>query len=293
MQPLDDVLDSLFDNLGGSFGEVEYRGAFGHPQHMPNTSGVRVYFGNPRPEQPIVINGDGSACELVADELLIAMQQLDGWLTRIDVALDLPPSDQARRRLMQMRREWRRGKVRTMIEPTSHQSHQDDGPDQGWTEVFGGKQSGHMLRVYDRRGPLRLEHQFRPVREVGAALPEMLQKLGAPGLWRRLARNLNFPMPWYQELLNGETCEWDSIRPDETDLQAAIDAVRRQLGVTLFGLGLAGITLEDLSVEPEKPRGEILCKFNRWSKQAENLGLDGTKLKEFVKCKSKSRRVRI
>lgn len=290
------VLDIMVDEMGGAFGEVEWRGGFNQPARFVHDSGASVHFGSERPDQPIVVNATGEVCEKagVVDSLVRASSKLDAWLTRLDPALDLEPTNLARRRLMQMHRAWMRGTVVTRMAPGSHRTHRDEAEGQGVTMEFGAQGGGLLLRAYDRRGPLRLEWELRPGnRDLGRQTRRQLEEVGAPGLWRRCARAAIFPMDWYKQLLVGDVADWHAPAEPAPGFAAAIDQVRESLGVQLFALKVAGIKLDDLVVEPERPRGEVLRKFKAWAPEATAMGYDGAALEEMVRCKSKSRRVRL
>lgn len=288
-QACEDVLDAL----GGSCSEVEYRGGYGHPQRVIHESGAEVYFGSRREDQPVCVNAPGEVCEGAADDLVKVSRQLEGRPTRIDLAVDLEPPELARRRIREMHRAWMRGKVRTNLAPGSHQMHKDEGEGQGVTAVFGRRKSGFLMRAYDRRGPLRIEQEWHPHKDIREVVPELLMEKGPGSVWRRLAQEVVFPMEWYQELLVGPAVEWERGEDEETKLGAYIESLRAQHGVGLWMLLELGVKLGDLATEPERPMGRMLQKGARWAREAEALGLDGTELKRVIDLKAKGRRVKL
>lgn len=285
--------DRVMDALGGGFSQVEKRGGFGHPMRYVHESGAEVYCGSDREDQPVVVNCPGEVCEGWAAQAVGWSMALAAAVTRIDVAVDLGPAEVARRRLVEMVRAWKRGQVKTAMARTSHDLHKSDAVDGGWTAYFGGKQSAMRLRAYDRRGPLRLEWQFRPERDVGVLIPEVVSRHGVAAVWRACAQSTVFPMVWYRELLEGPTADWKPAVEEASELAEVLESIREQMGVTLWGLKLLGLSLDDLAVEPEKPRGRVFVKMTRWTEQAAAMGYDGEALKRELRCKLKSRRVRV
>ena len=268
--------------------EPRTAGAFGQPRSLTHESGARVFFGSPRPEQPVVVNVPGEVCDDWSKEATTWARDLHATVTRLDLAADLGPSDKARGRLLQMRRAWLRRQVETRMAPTSHQFLKDEGPDQGCTCYFGGKTSDLQLRAYDRRGPLRLEFQFRPDRQVGRVLPGIIESQGVASMWRSLAYACVFPMDWYQALLKGRTLELRREVREATALEESIEQFRQQLGSTIWAYQQLGITLADLARAPEAPmRGDLAVKLLRWAKEGSSLGYDGAKLAAEVKCRLK------
>lgn len=283
-------VEGVLDALGGRFAGDQGKGGFGHPSSFLHESGAAVFHGSKRDDQPVVVNVPGETCESWSGEMLQAAMQLRGVVTRIDVALDLEPAARARRRLVEMRRAWKRGLVKTSMAKTSHTWYASEGEGEGCTAYFGGSTSKCRLRAYDRRGPLRLEWQFRPEKQVGSFLPGHLLDKGPIGLWRTLGQSAVFPMSWYRELLEGDSIQFIKGDKIESSLREAIEQFRTQMGTTLWALRLLG-ALDDLCVEPEKPRGEVLRKLSRWSKEASGEGYNNKALERELSCKSKSRRV--
>jgi len=262
----------------GDLGPPETPGAFGQPSFRCHESGTRVYCGSPRSTQPIVINAGGEVCEGWWKQLAEWTDTLGAWVTRYDLANDIEPAGEARRRLRQMDSAFRRGKCDTRI--MSRHLHQSD---DGWTLYLGGKSSPLMMRAYDQRGPLRIEMQHRPAdRDVAESIPARLLKRGAAQCWRNLAQAITFPMAWYKDLLGGEV----EILPSEVRTTAALDDVveqlRQQWGGTFWALEQLGLTLGDLKDPPIALRGSKAAKFKSWAAAADVRGYDGAKLRREV-----------
>jgi hypothetical protein len=262
----------------GDLGPAETPGGFGQPTFRCHESGTRVYCGSERADQPIVINAGGEVCEGWWQHLARCTDDLGGWVTRWDMASDVEPPSEARRRLRQMDSAFRRGKCDTALR--ARHLHQSD---DGWTLYLGGKSSPLMMRAYDQRGPLRIEMQYRPAsRDVGESLASRLLKRGPAYCWRMHAQAAVFPMGWYRDLLDGDA----EILPSEERTTAALDDVvqqlRKQWGSTLWALDLLGMTLKDLQHPPAALRGSKAAKFKAWAAGAEKLGYDPVKLLKEV-----------
>lgn len=282
---VDQVLDSITGVSGGDFGPVEPRGAYNQPTRYLHTSGAAVYFGSQVQGQPIVVDVPGEACEqLAADDLSTWAGNLGGRVTRCDVAADLEPAGEARARLLELRDTFRRGLCDTRIPHTSTRFYESDQPGEGCTLYVGSMQSECMLRAYDRRGPLRLEWQWKPQeRIVRACVGEALERYGAAGIWRKLGDRCVWPLPWYRELMAGR-CAEIATAPTRPDVLAkTIAAIRDQLGPTIAGLRLLGLTIDDLAKMPGKPNAEQVRKFEAFCEQAPELGYDPRRLRAEVK----------
>ena len=279
------------DAMGGCFSDTERRGGFGNPLKVTHESGARVFFGAPpeRP-QPVVVDASGEVCETWADQLIGWSHVLGGAITRVDLAVDLKPDELARRRMLEMKRAWVREKVDTLMRVDSLEEHKNK---DGLTFYFGGRTAELRLRTYDQRGPLRLEFQWRPEKEVGRFVPKMITSGGGvTPVWRALASRVRFPMRWYQELLEGDVAAVSpAVQPGETELAKFIDQLMVQYGPSLWALQQIGFDLGNLAVAPEKPKGEVVAKFMRWAEEAPSVGYDGEKLKAEVRwLVSKSKR---
>lgn len=279
-------VEDVLDRIGGAHSRVEPVGGYGHPRSICHESGARVYFGSPRQEQPVCVNAPGEVCEGWAGELVTWAEDLAGVVTRNDLAVDLEPAEDARKRMVELRQAWKRRQVETAIR--TFEEHRND---EGWTWYFGGKSANLRLRVYDRRGPLRLEFQWRPDREIGRQIPEMIARRGTATVWRSLAKGIQFPrVSWYQELVNGEAVELAPAVRDESLLAKVIEQMQLQFGTSLWAFQQLGIGIEELATPPENIRGDTAAKFLRWADDAKDLGYDGGKLRAEVKCRLKSRR---
>jgi hypothetical protein len=262
----------------GDLGPPEAPGAFGQPTFRCHESGTRVYCGSERSSQPIVINAPGEVCEGWWKQLAGWTDDLGAWVTRYDLANDIEPAGEARRRLRQMDSAFRRGKCETGLR--ARHLHQSD---DGWTLYLGGKSSPLMMRAYDQRGPLRIEMQHRPMdRDVGECVPGRLLRRGVGSCWRTLAQTVAFPMTWYRELIEGEA----EILPNEMRTEAALEDVveqlRKQWGGTFWALQQLGLTLGELMSVPVSLRGSKAAKFRSWAAAAEALGYDSGKLRREV-----------
>src|SRR5947209_1531101 len=182
-----------------SWSKPQSPGGFGHPMKRVHETGAMLYVGNNAETQPVVLNASGTVCESWASELMDWTFELNGWATRLDLAVDVGPADQARRRLMQLRRDYRAGRVMTTMRRDSVEYVHSDGETGGDTLYLGGKYSDLRLRCYDVRGPLRLEWQYRPAgREVGQIVVENVRAKGPFAMWRGITRQrLMFKHDWY------------------------------------------------------------------------------------------------
>jgi hypothetical protein len=160
---------------------------------------------------------------------------------------------------------------------------QDDKPGGGCTCYFGSRASDAFLRMYDRRGPLRLEWQWKPARELREHVPGALARYGPAGVWRQLAARCIWPVPWYHQVIAGEVA--DLVRPASvgSDLSGYVDALMAQHGVNLYALSLLGFTMEDVAKQPARMTAEQQQRYRRWCRDAKPLGYDPTKLKREVK----------
>ena len=258
----------------------------GHPERYLHESGARVYAGSPRADQPIVIDVPGETCEGWAPGWLEWLEDLGGYVTRVDVAGDLEPPELARLRLLQLRREFNGGRVDTRMRRESMTWVQGKGEGEGCTLYLGGKTAEHRVRCYDRRGPLRIEHQWRPSsREMGEALPAMLLKHGSGPLWRSLGQRLKFKqLRWYMELLDGDCVELMFASRASSSLPDAVAQFRKQMGISLQAMLLCGVDLNDLmrDLATEPLDGNQHAKLWDWSLSADSMGLDGQPLRDAL-----------
>jgi hypothetical protein len=260
----------------GKLSRPEGPGGFGHPFKRFHESGTAVYCGSSAPDQPIVINAPGEVCETWADEIARAFVQLDARCTRIDVAMDVEPADLARRRLVHMSRAWKLGRVETRIRRTSWSMHKSDGEGEGWTLYLGRPQSELMLRIYDRRGPLRIETQWRPQGVARGLVPELLVRKGAAHMWRRCASRVRLKLDWYQQLLAGDVEELPPDMRVQSALGDAVFHIWKQQGISLWALHSMGYEVPDLMRVPDELTGPQERKLRRWADDAERDGRDVT-----------------
>lgn len=283
--------EEVCEVMGGGFSEWQPLRAYGQPGRVIHESGASVHYGSPREDQPTVVNLTGSVCEEWFDEGIAWAEKSQGKVTRVDLAADVGPDDQARRRLIEMVTAWKRGRVQTRMRIDSHHLVKSDRPGEGWTAYFGGQHSALMMRAYDMRGPLRIEQQWRPPGDAALYIPLLVKAQGVATVWRSLAATAIWPMSWYQELLDGVTVELEKEQETETMLLQMIEALRTQMGGNLWALEQLGYTLGDLARDPGKDlRGDVAAKYLRWSREAPKLGYDGSKLRREVQCRLKSKR---
>ena len=271
--PVEHVED-VFKGLG----DPESPGGFGHPSRRVHESGAVVYCGSHVAGQPVVINAPGEVCEVWTEPLLAYSVELEAWVTRGDFSLDVQPADLARRRLQQMHRAFRQGRCETAMRRDSWDLIMNDREGEGWTLYLGGKQSQLRIRAYDRRGPLRIETQWRPPRAVGQVLPELVLKHGAAHWWRSTARAVKFPMPWYRELLEEPSQVIPHIPDASAELEQVIQQLSHQWGQVLWACGKLGMTLDTLQRAPERLRGSQVAKLKAWARAGKSMGYDGDAL---------------
>jgi hypothetical protein len=256
----------------GPLGPRERPGGFGHPFKRVHESGASVYFGSDLGGQPTVINAPGEVCESWWQQLADWSEQLGAWVTRIDLACDVEPAGLARQRLLQCRRAFKAGRAETRMRKESLELIQNDNPEEGWTLYLGGRNSELRFRIYDRRGPLRIEPQWRPPREIGERVPEWIRRRGPGAMWRQLAGQVKFPMPWYRELIEGDAVQVDAVPRVDALFKETLDQLNQQYGITFWALGLLGMGLDDLRSIPKRLRGSQAAKLLTWATAAESMG---------------------
>lgn len=281
--------DHVEDVFGG-LGDPEQPGGFGHPYRRVHDSGAVIYCGSSRAEQPIVINAPGEVCEVWSDRLLAYSVELEAWVTRGDFALDIQPPELARRRLLQMHRAFRQGRCETNMRRDSWDLVMNDREGEGWTLYLGGKQSQLRIRAYDRRGPLRIETQWRPPREVGQVLPELVLKHGAAHWWRSTARQVKFPMPWYRELLDEPSQVLPQLPDATAEFEQVLAQLQQQWGQVLWACRRMGLGLETLERVPGRLRGSQVAKLKAWARSAKSMGYDGDALARAAEALGPRRR---
>jgi hypothetical protein len=265
--------------MGGGFSDVEPVAKFNQPCSVGHESGARLFFGSEREDQPCVVNCPGEVCEGWSDECVDWAVRAQASVSRADIALDLEPADKARGRMLELRRAFKTGRCETRVEKM-----EEARSDEGWTFYFGARSSDRRLRVYDQRGPLRLEWQWRPPRGVKRFVPKILKQDGVASLWRSMSKEIIFPSPWYRELLEGECASWSAEAERISTVKERIDQIRLQHGVELYALQVAGVKLAELVRRPGKWRRDDAAKYLRWAAELERLGYDGAKLGEEIRC---------
>jgi hypothetical protein len=192
------------------------------------------------------------------------------------------PPDLARRRLLEMKAAFRSGRCETSMKRDSFREQRSYAPGEGFTFYFGGKTAKLQIRAYDRRGPLRIETQWRPGREVGEVLPEMVIEKGPAHWWRSTVAACRFPMPWFRELLDAPRQNIPQLPEVAGVLDEVLAQFQQQWGQALWAFGLLGMTLDDLQRAPEALRGSQAAKLLSWAKSADAHGGDGGKLRREV-----------
>lgn len=280
----DGSVEDVRSVMGGGWGEPEDVGGYGHPRSIAHESGSRVYFGAKSAGQPVCVNMPGQACETWGAEGLEWCERLAGRTTRYDAALDLEPAELARRRLVESVRAWKRGQVETSLRRGSHMLIRSDKPEDGWTAYYGGKTSELQLRMYDRRGPLRIEFQIRPNKELKPIFTILERKWGPAGIWRSFAMRIRFPMPWYQQLLDGDVAELPAaVRREPPEIEQVIDHLNLQYGFKLWMMKVVGLDLNaELGQQPMKLDRDQRAKALRWAREADEAGYDGAALRKLV-----------
>ncbi len=255
----------------GGLAKRESPGGLGHPYRRVHESGTVVFCGSDRPGQPVVINAPGEVCETWAQELITWSVEMKAWVTRADLAVDVEPPQLARRRLLQLRRDFAAGRCSTSIRRESREFQINH---EGATLMLGGRHSELRLRVYDRRGPLRIEAQWRPSRKMGERVPELLVSQGATHVWRMLAGACQFEAPWYRELLEGPAGDPQHDSRTAGLLSDVLQQLTNQYGLTFWALRKLGIGLQDLGHPPTHLRGSQAAKLLSWVREAAALGYD-------------------
>lgn len=286
--PLGVDVVGVLDLLGGSHGAVQQGGQFGQPRKIVHETGASLHFGSEREDQPVVVNLSGETCDHHFGDGLEWVGKLGARVTRVDLAADVGPEDQARGRLKEMVSTWKRGRVETSMRRTSHALIRSDRPGEGWTAYFGGKSADLQLRCYDKRGPLRLEAQWRPPKLQAGSVASEIKTRGVASCWRSLFKSAVWPMPWYQHLLAGDAMVKQADEQVSATFWKAVISAQEQIGATLWALHVLGVTMEDLVKDPgDQLRGDVAAKFLRWADEAGPHGYDGDALRSEVKCRLK------
>jgi hypothetical protein len=191
--------------------------------------------------------------------------------------MDVEPPELARRRISHMYRAFDLGRVETRIHRDSCSIHKSKGEGEGWTLYIGRPSSELLMRCYDRRGPLRIETQWRPKGDARDVVPDLLVRKGAAHMWRRCAKRVGFQLDWYQDLLKGEVEETPTDQRVESTLNEAMFQLSRQFGASFFMFGLLGFDLADLKSDQVEFSGPQYRKFSKWIDEHERAGNDVTK----------------
>ena len=102
-------------------------------------------------------------------------------------------------------------------------------------------------------------------------------------MWRQMAREVVFPLPWYLQMMKGEVVELPSVDSAESDFARMVDQLRLQFGTRLWLLQALGMTIADVATPPENPRADLWAELFKLATQAEDLGYDSTAAKEELK----------
>ncbi len=246
----------------GRLGRPERPGGYGHPFKRIHESGTAVYCGSDVPGARIVINAPGEVCESWSPQITHWLCELSARCTRLDVAMDVHPPELARQRIAHMHRAFKLGRCETSLRKGSMSIYRSEGEGEGWTLYLGKPSSEVLIRAYDRRGPLRIETQWRPQGDAREVVPELLAKKGPAAMWRRCAKRVRFELPWYRQLLEGDDVE--ELPTDDRGasvLEEAMFQLYKQQGLTLWMLGLLGFGLDDLRQVPDQLRGSQVAKY--------------------------------
>jgi hypothetical protein len=263
-----EVLELVRGELGGHFGET-CKGRFNQPQGIKHESGLTVHYGAQVEAQPVVVEMPGEACECFLDSQISEMGcNLEGRMTRLDLAEDAEPAQEARSRLMSMHELWKGGEVDTGIRITSMDLIQSNRPGQGWTMYCGSRQSPLFMRAYDKRGPLRIEWEFKPQGQIRGMMPRLLREGGPTKWWRWMARHAVWPLPWYEELLSGPLPDARLARAPASSAIQSLQAIRHQWGPKLDLLLKGGLRPEDLTRVPRGVSRQGRYEFREFAKSA-------------------------
>lgn len=171
-----DVVDLVSELTDGGYAETHDWGRYFYKRHHEFVAGLRVYFEPAAPNMPpVLVDAPGAACEFLG---MGALRTLfcNAVLSRIDIAFDGAPFSPA-----EMADHVRAGDVRCKSKSRHFIEDLGDEPD-GNTLSLGSRASHRYLRIYDGRGPTRVELELkgkyaRAMKEVLLsdldALPEM------------------------------------------------------------------------------------------------------------------------
>lgn len=228
-----------------------------------HVTGARLFSADNRDYE--VLDVPGAVCERVDDRFWLDEVAIPfkGAITRLDLAVDVHV-DAPRKEMLKMRHAFRAGDCETKIQEL--EEHRSYGDGKGFTWYFGGRSSELRLRVYDRRGPLRLEFQWTPCDRDQLLAEAVARDLDA--CWRMFASKIVFPLEWYRQLLNGDVLH---VEPDgrAVEWEGAAQALRDQWGATIHALRLLGVSIESLELPVKNVSRHVRSKFRRWATQAQ------------------------
>lgn len=205
----------------------------------------------------VILDAAGDNATNWADHWFKTAVHVQGRITRLDLAREIGPPELARKRMISMRRAWFSNQVETKIRTFEESRSYAEGS--GFTWYFGGRCSELRLRVYDRRGPLRLEFQWRPD-DREALLAELLSKdLGA--CWSMFTSKLLFSFKWYKRAMGTSPQLAWTTTPQPSPWEKVAAELRQQWGFTLWALRQLGVETKDLERDPatmkNKTRGQV------------------------------------
>lgn len=253
------VLDVLAAHLGASVVRRE-RGGYGYALSAA-VGRASVYWSPGRGDVFVVLPGE--VCEALTVPALVALAtELDlEPSSRLDVAWDVTGVTVA-----QVADAWHRGDVVTRAH---RDSWRHDRNAQGETFYMGSRSSGRMVRVYDRRGPTRLEMEWKGERAVL--------------LWRRLLACAE--EGWSAEAMSELRAYLDfrdrsaSVRPDCCPLLAWWSALTDGAGRSCVTIPRAVRTLDDKRAWLRHQVAPVLAMVadgvQDWTAELRSLLLDG------------------
>ncbi len=276
--------DEAISVFGGEAWGDLLPGRFNQPcKRVDAETGVEVHYGSVREGQPVVVEVNGDACDRLGWKAAAGVcSMLEGRITRADLAADIGPEEAARKRLIRMKNQFERDKCLTSFR--KHAWHESP---EGNTLYIGSRESEVFLRVYDRRGPLRIEFEIKPQKKKhGVTFAHALQRFGPAPLWRGYADRCIWPEPWYQEVVAGECAAAERAPVARTALENAVQEFKRSAGLTLTAFLMLGITVDELLPVLDEKKGlhpEQVQRYLKWSVEAEQFpGLAGEALREWV-----------
>ncbi len=146
----------------------------GYREQLVGVAGIKVGYTPGRDD--ICVSIPGEACTLIGDERLFSLvKSLNGRLSRLDYAFDTTLFTVA-----MVDKAWRAGNINSRVNPSrgTYKFFQtvENGVESS-TVYIGSRKSETCLRVYDRRGPTRLELELK-----GKRASSFWVKLSSEGL---------------------------------------------------------------------------------------------------------------